>query len=387
MKKYKILILVLFSVINFALGQMNTLEIPVLAKSISEKIASHNFPSIARPWGNCIDFVNNKRADEISHHDIVWESIGKENAKIGNRVAGANWKGKYPALGETFSNIEEALANRKDALTKNPNIIMLAELRWRDNMDSLLPFDHEFWKRDPQGNRIPATGDKMVMPRYYLDTNNIHLVNHLLKQAKWIVESGVYDGVFLDWFGPSSGFFKKLREAIGNKYLIITNSNYKYDPERAKYINGAYMECYKVDNPDVLPLWEQSVQSPKINIVDMMGEQVNCAGETDLKRMRNTTTYSLIHSNGYLLYGDHFHNHHWFAFWDTKLGPPLREKELVKKGVFKREFKNGCVIHNSSGKSTVAEFDTLMKRVSNNEIGNSFIIQSEDGDFFVSYKN
>jgi len=372
---------------HFVFGQSNTNEFRDLGKSISEKTVSHNFPSIARPWGNCIDFIVNKRTEEISHHDIVWDGIGRENTKIGNRIAGANWKGKYPALSETFSNTEEALANRKDALSKNPNIIILAELRWRDYMDSLLPFDHEFWKRDIQGNRIPATGDKMAMPRYYLDSNNINLLNHLIRQAKYMVESGVYDGVFLDWFGPSAGFFKKLREAIGDKYLIITNSNYKYDPERAKYINGAYMECYKIDNPDALPLWEQSVQNPKVNVVDMMGEQVNCVGEPDLKRMRNTTTFTLIHSNGYVLYGDHFHNHHWFTFWDTKLGAPLSEKELIKKGVFKREFQNGFVIHNSSGKSTAVEFDKPMKRLSNDEIGTSFMIDSEDGDFFVPYKN
>ncbi len=369
-----------FSIRQSVFCQSN--NIPSSSKSIAERVAGHNFPSIVRPWGNCIDFNDNKRNEEITHHDLSWESIGKEKSKLGDRIAGANWSGKYPALGESFSNLTEALENRKEALAKNPNMVMLAELRWRDYMDSLLPADHEFWKRDAQGNRVLATGDKMALPRYFLDTNNINLVNHLLQQAKYMVESGVYDGVFLDWFGPSAGFFKKLRDVIGDKYLIITNANYKYDAERAKYINGAYLECYKTNNPDALPLWEQSVRSPKINVVDMMGEQVNCVGDPDLKRMRNTTTFSLIHSNGYTLYGDHYHLHHWFPFWDLKLGSPLSDKQLIEKGVFKRAFKKGFVVNNSSGKTITVNFESAVKRGSNNEIGKSFQIYSDDGDIF-----
>jgi len=352
-------------------------------KSIAERVSGRNFPAIAKPWGKCIDFANEDPLDEIARHDFALESIGKENSKNKNPLASATWQGEYPALGESFSNLPAALERRKQILKRNPNIVLVAELRWRDYTEPSLPADHEFWKRDAQGNRVPATGDKMAQPRYYLDTNNQNLVAHLLRQAKYIVESGVYDGVFLDWFGPSAGFFKKLREAIGDKYLIITNSNYKYDAERAKYVNGAYMECYKVDNPDALPLWEQSVRSPKINVVDMMGEQVNCVGPPDLKRMRNTTTYTLIHSNGYVLYGDHFHNHHWFSFWDTKLGAPQKDKQLIAQGALKREFENGVVVNNSGSTQVTVEFKKEMKRVSDNTVGRSFKVDPNDGDFFM----
>ncbi len=379
-----LLIIVLSFTTAASIGQQINNKDSFKVKPISERVNSHDFPSIAKPWGNCIDFPINNRLDQITHHDIVWESIGRENSKPGNRVVGANWKGKYPALGESFSNLPESLERRKEALTLNPNIIILAELRWRDYIDSSLPQDHEFWKRDDQGNRIPATGDKMALPRYYLDTNNHNLMDHLCQQAKYMVESGVYDGVFLDWFGPSAAFFKKLRETISDKYLIVTNSNYKYDAERAKYINGAYMECYKINNPEVLPMWEQSVRSPKINVVDMMGEEVNCVGEPDLKRMRNTTTYTLVHSNGYVLYGDHFHNHHWFSFWDIKLGAPTSDKQMIKQGAFKREFKNGVVVNNSGSSTITVEFKKKMKRVSDNTVGTSFKIDPDDGDFFIT---
>lgn len=104
----------------------------IVQKQVAERIAGHNFPSIAKPWGNCVDFKINKRSEEIIHHDIAWESIGKENDKIGNRIIGANWTGAYPALSSQFSNADAAIANKKEALNKNPNIIILAELRWRD---------------------------------------------------------------------------------------------------------------------------------------------------------------------------------------------------------------------------------------------------------------
>jgi Hypothetical glycosyl hydrolase family 15 len=358
----------------------------IVQKQVAERIAGHNFPSIAKPWGNCVDFKINKRSEEIIHHDIAWESIGKENDKIGNRIIGANWTGAYPALSSQFSNADAAIANKKEALNKNPNIIILAELRWRDYMDSLLPNDHEFWKRDSLGNRVIAKGDKMARTRYLLDTSNIHLVNQLLMQAKCMVESGIYDGVFLDWFGPSAGFFEKLRKAIGDKYLIITNSNYKYDAERAKYINGAYMECYKTENPTVVSLWEQTVQSPKVNVVDMMGEANNLQGASDFKRMRNTTTFTLIHSDGYLLYGDHYHNHHWFDFWDFKLGNPITKEIMIEKDIYKRNFENGVVVNNASKQAKEIEFDTLMKRFSTNEISTKFLLESNDGNYFISNK-
>jgi len=378
-----IIIILSFKLANVS-GQQLTKPDSFKTKPIAERVSNHKFPAIAKPWGKCIDFPNEDRLDEIARHDIMWESIGKESGDPKKQASGAQWKGVYPALGESFSNLAESLERRKQIRKRNPNIIMLAELRWRDYTEPSLPADHEFWKRDDQGNRVPATGDKMAQPRYYLDTNNQNLVAHLIRQAKYMVESGVYDGVFLDWFGPSTGFFKKLREAIGDKYLIITNANYKYDAERAKYINGAYMECYKVDNPKMLPLWELTVQNPKINVVDMMGEQVNCVGEPDLKRMRNTTTYTLIHSNGYVLYGDHFHNHHWFSFWDVKLGAPLRDKQSIGQEAFKREFENGVVVNNSGSKSIALEFKKDMKRVSDNKVGTSFKIDPDDGDFFVN---
>jgi hypothetical protein len=353
-------------------------------KSVTDRIKDHDFPSIARPWGFCIDFTENDRSEEISRHDISWESIGRENSKVGTRVAGANWTGRYNALGTSFSNVKESLERRRKMLSLNPNMLILAELRWRDYTDSSLPVDHEFWKRDRNGDRIPASGDKMNEPRYYLDIDNPKLTEHLCQQAKCMVESGVFDGVFLDWYGPSASFLKKLREALGPTHLIIINANYKYDPERAMYINGAYMECYKTNNPESLPLWEKTVCAPKINVVDMMGEEVNCTGEPDLKRMRNTTTFSLIHSNGYVLYGDHYHKHRWFSFWNTKLGEPKGEKSKLMQGAFKREFTNGVVVNNSGDKPLTIKFDALKKRASNNTTGRSFTIESGDGDFFIN---
>ena len=378
---YFFLIPLLFYIVK-AGAQQTPVTRPV--KSIAKRVMGHGFPAIARPWGKCIDCNDANRLDEIARHDIMWESIGKENSDQKKLSANPMWKGIYPALGETFVNLPQMLERRAQLLQRNPNLIMLAELRWRDYTDSSLPADHEYWKRDDQGNRVTATGDKMAEPRYYLDTNNTNLIDHLIRQAKYMVLSGAYDGVFLDWFGPSAAFFKKLREAIGDKYLIITNANYKFDAERAKYINGAYMECYKINNPETLPLWEQTVRAPQINVVDMMGEPVNCTGEPDMPRMRNTTTFTLIHSNGYVLYGDHFHVHRWFPFWDIKLGEPQGDKQLLAPGAFKRQFKNGVVVNNSGSVPVTVEFKTNMKRASDGSIGTSFKVDANDGDFFMN---
>ncbi|MGD1019424.1 MAG: hypothetical protein ABSA12_08905 [Verrucomicrobiia bacterium] len=352
-------------------------------KPLADRVLAHDYPSIARPWGLCVDFSNEERHRDIVKHDISWESIGRGRDGLGDRAIGANWAGNYRALGTNFANLNDCLERRRTLLASNPNAVVLAELRWRDYTDSSLPENHDFWKRDPSGNRIVAKGDKMNEPRYYLDNDNPHLVKHLLIEAKYIVESGAYDGVFLDWFGPSATFLKQLRETIGSRYLIIVNANYKYDPERAQYINGAYLECYKTNNPASLEQWEHTVQSPKVNVLDMMGEPTGCTGSPDLQRMRNTTTYSLVHSDGYVLYGDHFHKHRWFPFWDAKLGKPLSDGVQISKDSYRREFEKGFAINNSNEDSVTVTLPRLVKRLSDGSSGTMFTIHGNDGDIFL----
>jgi len=241
-----------------AAGASSKLEPPLV-----ERVLGHDYPSIARPWNLCIDFPSKQRQQEILKHDISWESIGRERGGVGDRPIGANWAGKYITLGTEFANLNDCLDRRKRPLTTNPNAIFLAELRWRDYMDSSLPKEHEIWKRDSLGNRIVAKGDKMNEPRYYLDNDNKNLVQHLLNQANCIVQSGAYDGVFLDWFGPSAAFLKQLRQTLGSRCLIIINAGYNYDPERAKYINGAYLECWKTNNPATLENVRKQFKAPR----------------------------------------------------------------------------------------------------------------------------
>ena len=354
-----------------------------LEKPLADRILGHDYPSIARPWGLCVDFSSKERQQEILKHDISWESIGREHGGIGDRPIGANWAGKYIALGTGLANLNDCLERRRKLLASNPHAVFLAELRWRDYTDSSLPKDHEFWQRDSLGNRIVAKGDKMNEPRYYLDNNNPNLVRHLLIQAKCIVESGAYDGVFLDWFGPSAAFLKQLRQTLGSRYLIIINANYNYDPERAKYVNGAYLECWKTNNPATLEKWENTVQSPKANVLDMMGEPVGCTGSPDLQRMRNTTTYGLVHSDGYVLYGDHFHKHRWFSFWDVKLGKPLAARVQIQADSCRREFEKGFAVNNSNQQSVAVTFPKQVKRLSDGKLGTAFTILGNDGDIFL----
>jgi len=359
-------------------------EASKLEKPLADRVAGHDYPAIARPWGSCMDFSKQERQQEILKHDISWESVGGERFGVGDRPIGANWAGKYIALGTSFANLNDCLERRRKLLAANPNAIFLAELRWRDYTDSSLPKDHEFWKRDRAGNRIGAIGDKMNEPRYYLDTtNNPNVAQHLLTQAKCMVQSGAYDGVFLDWNGPSVAFLKQLREALGSRYLIIINMNYKYDADRAKYVNGAYLECWKTNNPVSLEQWEKTAQSPRINVLDMMGEPVGCTGTPDLPRMRNTTTYGLVHSGGYVLYGDHFHKHRWFPFWDVKLGKPLAAGVPIRDDSYRRAFEKGSAVNNSNNQPITVTFPKKVKRLSDGSVGTTFTIPGHDGDIFL----
>jgi len=115
----------------------------------------------------------------------------------------------------------------------------------------------------------------------------------------------------------------------------------------------------------------------------MIGEPLGCTGSPDLQRMRNTTTYSLVHSDGYVLYGDHFHKHRWFSFWDVKLGKPLVERMQIKGDSYRREFEKGFAVNNKNDQSVAVKFPEQVRRLSDGSFSMTFTIPGNDGDIFM----
>lgn len=69
---------------------------------------------------------------------------------------------------------------------------------------------------------------------------------HVAARAKAAMDSGVFDGVFLDWWEEDDGrvaLVREIRTAIGDDALILVNANDRESPKSARFINGHFMEC------------------------------------------------------------------------------------------------------------------------------------------------
>jgi hypothetical protein len=169
----------------------------------------------------------------------------------------------------------------------------------------------------------------------------------------------------LDWWRDDEhrlSLAKSVRAAIGDKYLIITNTNDRTAAKSALYINGYFMECTRSKTAAewkriaaTLKWAERNLRPPHVNCIETWFHN----SREDLHLMRATTTLALTHSDGYCLFsdpnplptGDHRHN--WYPFWDKSLGKPNSEGTIRDDGTIVREFENGTVVYNPMGNSPV----------------------------------
>ena len=383
--------------------------------NIAKRIYSRNFPSNFMAWYN-IDMpeyplnTENERIKTCAKHDLMWEEPLSQLGEGVDLILGLTWEHKYHGLATEFNkeSLAKALLNRRKLLEQNPNMICLFEVRWRDAPKSFLPESSDWWLRDENGD-IKKGWLGGWEPFYMLDYENEGFLENVARQAKIAVESGVYDGIMLDWSGNLE-VIKRIRKAIGRDKLIIVNihddieDGYKYKD----YINGAFMELNPIDTlsmpVDGLKLfakedvnrrnWNKIEKALKYYEENFLEPHVNClevwGNRKDFRRMRATTTLGLTMSDGYVLYADPNplptpdHYHDWYSFHDVDLGKPLAKGELQNNGCWKREYEGGIVIYNPYGNSQVnIDFGREMKRVSDSTVSCSFVVAHRDGDIFV----
>lgn len=232
-----------------------------------------------------------------------------------------------------------------------------------------------------------------------LNYKNEAFQKRLGEQAKAVVESGIYDGVMLDWSGYLP-IVKIVREYMGEDALLTVNIHDEIDKgeKYKKYINGAFMECgpngRMPDNPKKLCTWdsmakslkfyEENLRSPQINALEAWGQR------HDLQSMRAVTTLGLTHSDGYVLFADYNpvptpdHMHDWYSFWDVNLGDPLGQGRKLDDGATTRSFTNAEVFYNPEGNKTIhIEFNLPHQSSATGKVGTEFNIKPMDGDIFI----
>ncbi len=422
---------------NFRVGDY----IPRIA--VAPRIKDRDYPSIFAAWaGNKILNLPNLSGDEaVIHHDLFWGGPGfhlqwhrtPEGLRLFGRIDDAHWKREY-------------------LLSQNPNFIRLVSLGYTDAELADYPEDWPYWIRDESGNRVRVYAGASD---FLIDFTHPVVQDILVQKAVAVAKCGLYDGIFLGrWeegqatLNNDKGIYyrsveaegsarvsmvRRIREVIGDDFLIIVKTNQRPAPLSAPYVNGMFMEAIPEEQDtgythaglreiESTLLWsEQNFRDPQINALEGRGISLEPADSPrNQQRMRLITTLSLTHSDGYVCYNigvmgsihehayeiwpgherehiegkSHLHNHqhYWYPFYDAPLGRPIGKKAQIYhnsskghavEGLFMREFTNGWAVYNRSGKEQEIQLPMQATGVASGTIGVNHTLSDLDGEIYL----
>ena len=306
-------------------------EIPKL--STIDRIKNRNYPSIFSAWHNIINLPTLSYLERLAHHDLHF---------------------CCPMFGVNFAETEQgvklvgnlrAARNQRDAILKqNPNMLFLVGIYYYGVHPDMYPEDWPYWLRDENGNRVQDVGWSELL----IDFTIPEAQDFFVQQAVAVAECGLFDGIFLDWWSEKwnalynrktgkryydlevevnakVSILRRIREAVGDDFFILVNTNRSKIPRLAPYVNGTFMETlrdYKggytyagLSEIESTLLWsEENFQYPQINSLEGWGiENEPLDSLANRRWMRLFTTLSLTHSNGYVQYvsgiGSTVHTH------------------------------------------------------------------------------
>lgn len=357
---------------------------PTPNPTAAERIAARQFPSVFQAWNRADNLKEEDKWTTLARHDLVFHAPD---------FFGLKWAGEFQGLATSFTKESQAAAprTRKMLLGKNPNLVVLAELRYRDAHKSYLPESHAWWKRK-DGKPVVGweEGGYLV-----LDFSNPDYRRQVARQAKAVMDSGLFDGLMLDWWEDDEdrlALVQAIRMEIGDEALLLVNANDRKTPRTAAFVNGYFMECYKSKTVED---WKQIAQTLEWAESHLKEPHINCIetwfhkSRNDLHLMRATTALSLTLSDGYCLFSDPNplptpdHLHDWYEFWDRSLGRPKAKGRQREDGSFQREFDQGLAVYNPLGnKPVTVSFTTPHTAASTKKTAMTFTVSPGDGDLF-----
>lgn len=372
----------------------------------ANRVETRSYPSIFEAWTpaqNLEDF--SKAFIPLADHENALATEARHDLLI------KNWQGfglranePYPGLATSFTeaSVKIALKKRRELLVLNPNLILVASVRYQSGLDGYLPEDSPWWQRDANGQRIAFGKDLEYGATHLLDFSKPQFQNLVAQQCRALVATGVFDGCFFDWWNPETpprvDLIRTVRNTVGDTALLVANVNGRLPEKSALYLNGIYMEGFGAPffsdwkTAAANLLWAQThLQAPVITAFEGWYNESDPRGRKDFALMREVTTLSLTHSNGYVLFGDPDplptldHLHDWYGFWDKSLGQPTGPlAEPGPSGSFKREYANGTVIFNPPGNSAVTiHFPEKRKSLATDALSKDHTVEAGDGDIFL----
>lgn len=363
---------------------------PAPPSDAAERIAEREYPSIFQAW----TAASPPRAslfDADSRHDLAILSPWSMRVRWDARCT------PYEGLATNFADDSVAAGRQMRAklLGENPRMVFLLEIRYRDAKPGYLPPGPQWWLGKP-GYKV-ASGDQYDLVRY--DSDEYRRL--AAAKCKAAVDSGVFDGCFLDWWtegGAESDdrirLLKTIREAVGDRALLMVNANFRRIPRSAAFVNGLFMEVTKDHDAtpdawatltDTLVWAETAVREPRINALEIQDPS-----RADLPRMRLATATALVRSNGYALFADPDgarapeHGHDWYPFWDKSLGRPRGAGFARPDGAWQREFERGTVVYNPMGRAPVSvSFAETRTDAAAGAAATAFTLAGGDGNLFL----
>ena len=404
---------------------------------IQARIENRGFPSIFNAWGRISNRPALSYEDQLAHPDLSW------SPEFGLRF-------RRTADGFQLSGSLVETRKRRDALINiNPDKIFILELRMR-GADPESPFykatyNANFpWIRDAAGDMVSGSD---LYREFLIDFTHPDLQDIIVQQVLAVKKCGLYDGIYIGWWHEDrpvlngyrtfeaeqqarSAILRRIRDAVGDDFLIIVGSGQHKPIHAASYINGLFMQIgsdhtsglsgysYEElrDIESTLSWAEENLRSPQVNCLKGRGVETEAPDSaTNLRWMRVFTAMGLTHSDGYMLYTTgirHFihkhdwhtfeishkaehergikHTHHndiyWYDFWDAPLGKPVGKKAQLYKnreGVFIRQFTNGWAVYNRSGQAQEIALPEVTTGVGSRGTARLHTVSDLDGEIFV----
>ena len=381
-------------------------DVPAL--NVNERLESRSFPQIVDVW----DY----------QHGFGHPKVGLffDNRRFGLTKDLTN----NPVQLSILAQFEEEVMERYlQFRQKNPAVIQLIGMLYREAHGGRFPEEWPHWLRDENGERMRTgvTGNS-----YYIDFTQPETIDWIVQQAIAVERCGLFDGIIFDWWTdyhailkdrragvnyrqPKRGIeaeqearqeiLRRIRESVREDFIIIGNGNRKKNMLTAWACNGStmqlgldylggYIHAGLTEIDDALFWISENMREPRVSAVHFSAIADQPWDSPDnLQMMRCCTTLVLTMSNAFFSYRpDNQRDFNWYDFWDADLGKPVGEKRQRYNnidGLFIREYTNGFVVYNRSYAEQTIDFSTPIKSVASGKISSQQIVSDLDGDIFL----
>ena len=409
---------------------------------VQERIKNRRFPSVFQPWEDILNRPDEAYESRVAFHDLSLRGL-----------FGLKWQQTDQGV-VLMGDLSEVREHRDSLLALNSDLIFITSVHVRDSfVDAVYPKNYPHWVRNESGTPVAGWPGAFL-----LDFTHPAVQDVIVEQARALSRCGIFDGIFLDWWREDipvlDGYrtneteqqardviIRRIREAVGEDFLILVNPNRTKPKRSAPYINGLFMETGRdyaggytyggLGQIESTLLWaEENLRSPQINCLQGWSiatqnpdpsvnyrwtRLVDTRPDTPTNHqwVRVFTTMSLTHSNGYVdFYTGYFwggnvgersypynfwdinlgapigeaQQHYWYDFYDADLGQPVGEKAQRyenREGLFIREFTNGWAVYNRSGQAQEISLPIQTTGVASGNTSFQHTVPDLDGEMFL----